>query len=617
MYANENPIVKIEIDESDIGEHDRGIEPTIQTIEVEVLPTVNYNDTEGPEIYSNISEIDERLAVISEKVNELNSEIDSLANHADGIDYIVAVASGVITGLIDAFLIGEFDFVSSREAIDVKFNEFVKKKALEIEEEEKKQKINKAIENYKKKSNDKNKPISKEEIENIKKKINESYKNKHDVDSQIQKAIQKAKEQNEIVDDDKIKELTDKVNNSELSKAIAKLEEAFGLPSDSVFEAVDGISAKSHHLDDLAHHPTIIGWAASMVTQFTGNAYFQNKAGQNLKYTVKKVRVIDNVNAYIKYGTATQTIRTTSSGNEKKALEVTLIGDDLKTKLACGTFNWMGHLLSDMAGSSNSARNGKAGMGLPGPIMSLLKELSMLPIMKTTPLPQLLNKWFTTDNIIFNKYRLDLRSELAIGRELGKQSIPVFINTLLVRTFFFMRRLIEEARTASSISDINWSKTLPFRNRTVTRMLTIATGTFTAVDAADAVIHAGGFNGACILRLNFVGIGRFAIAVGSDVRMGIKKVNCKNEHIHLCGEKIELLNAKAFYKEADMWRAAEKTDEALQEAVETMNNAASEFEITWDEIKDSTHSIGDGAAKIRENNPDFADELLDLLEWGI
>lgn len=612
MQTENNPIIKFEIDEAGISNFGENEDFSSQTIEVEILPLVDIKDQREIEIHNGIDEIDEKLSVISARVDELNSELDCLTNHADGIDYTIAVASGVITGLIDAFIIGEFDFTGARDKVGKKFNELVRKKALAIEEKEKEQRIDKAIRNYKEKAIQKGEPICDEKIEKIKDSINKSYKKKHNVDAQLQEAIKKAKEKNEPIN---IEKLRKKVENNELSKAIAKLEEVYGLPSDSSYGAGDGISAKSHHLDDLAHHPTIIGWAASMVTQFTGNTYFQNKDGENLKYTAKKVRVLDNVNAYIVYGNAHIIEKTTKSGKTKQALEVTLIGDDLKSKLACGTFNWLGHLLSDIAGSRSSAKSGNAGMGLPGPILSLLKEFAMLPIIKKTPLPQILNNLFTNDNAIFKEYRLDLRSELAIGHELGKQAIPTFLNTLLVRIFFFMRRFIEEAKAANSIRDVNWRKMLPFKNRTVTRMLTIATGTFTAVDVADAAIRSGGFNAACILRINFVGIGRFAIAVGSDVHMGIKKGNRENERMLLCGERLELLNAKLFYKEADMWIAAENTEQALQEVSVVMDRTASEFVDTWEEVKNS--SIGEYAKKIRNNDPDFAEELLDILEWGV
>ena len=62
-------------------------------------------------------------------------------------------------------------------------------------------------------------------------------------------------------------------------------------------------------------------------------------------------------------------------------------------------------------------------------------------------------------------------------------------------------------------------------------MLTIATGTFIAVDLFDAgvrsAIKTGGainpaFWGSFVLRVNFVGIGRFAIACYSDIKNGTK-----------------------------------------------------------------------------------------------
>src|SRR5690606_40294205 len=62
-------------------------------------------------------------------------------------------------------------------------------------------------------------------------------------------------------------------------------------------------------------------------------------------------------------------------------------------------------------------------------------------------------------------------------------------------------------------------------------ILTIATGTFTAVDLADAAIRAGMKSGGnlatfgvqLVLRVNFIGIGRFAFAVYSDVSMGAQR----------------------------------------------------------------------------------------------
>ena len=60
---------------------------------------------------------------------------------------------------------------------------------------------------------------------------------------------------------------------------------------------------------------------------------------------------------------------------------VLFIGKDVPLKLLCGTLVWFFHLVSDIAGSSGTA--GKSGRtGLPGPILSLAKELSVLPVFR-------------------------------------------------------------------------------------------------------------------------------------------------------------------------------------------------------------------------------------------
>lgn len=444
--------------------------------------------------------VEEFLIEYSETVEE----IERLTCSADGVDYAVAVACGVITGAIDAFLVGEFDFEGSREVIGEKFDNIVKKKAIDIEEKEKVLKINKAIDNAKEKAEKKGQNLSQEKIQEIREKIEKSYK--------------------------------EKLENYDTSMAIKKMEETYGIPSDSAYDAGCGITAKSHHLDDLAHHPTVIGWAASIIMQFTGTATYQNKDGDSLEFPVNKIRIIENVNAYIKYGKTNIVDKVTSKGKTKEVLEVSLLGDSVKSKFACGTVNWIGHLISDMAGSSSSAKKGNTGMGLPGPIVSTLKEFAMLPIIRKMGLPQILNDLFTKDDLICGKYRLDLRSELAIGAELGKQAMPVFLNTIMVRLFFFMRRFVQEAKNASVLNEIQWKKTLPFRNRTIARMLTISTGTMEVVDLADATIHAAvksagnsvAFASQFVLRVNFVGVGRFAIASATDVAMGGKKMRYEN-----------------------------------------------------------------------------------------
>lgn len=369
-----------------------------------------------------------------------------------------------------------------------------------------------------------------------------------------------------------------------LQGAIQFLEEKFPVPSDSIWKGKDvGISAKSHHLDDLAHHPTPIGLFFSILTQFTKKGYFQNGEGTFLPISI-----------------------------DENGLE--LIGSDIPSKIFCGTVNWFFHLVSDMSGSNKTAG---VGMGIPGPIVSLLKELSTIPGLDQTGLPKKLKE-------VFVKERFDLRAELAVLHEVGRQAVPVLINEVLVRAFYFIRRLVTEVKSKRSLKDIEWRETLPWNNRTIARMLTIATGTFTAVDLADATIRAaiksGGnwatFGTQLLLQVNFVGIGRFTVAVYSDVSMGSQRERSQDKRIAVLSEQLHWANAKVSYLQADVWQTAERAETSLREAEQMMRQSIVIFARAWEENRASLRQIGQMRTDIQAINPRLIDDIRDLLKWG-
>ena len=92
--------------------------------------------------------------------------------------------------------------------------------------------------------------------------------------------------------------------------------------------------------------PTVLGLFFSILGQFTGMGYGTDTNGDFIRLLFPK-------NA--------------------------LIGKNVPEKIAIGTFNWLFHLVSDIDGSSQNA--GK-GAGIPGPVLSLLKELSSTPLFK-------------------------------------------------------------------------------------------------------------------------------------------------------------------------------------------------------------------------------------------
>ena len=128
----------------------------------------------------------------------------------------------------------------------------------------------------------------------------------------------------------------------DLAGAIAHLEKDSPIPADKLTNDFGG--GLHHHLRDFSHHPTIVGLFFSILTQFTGKGYGTDKSGNFMVVPIK--------------------------GWERKGF---------LENVFTGTVGWGLHMISDMAGSSSSAAMGKEGTGLPGPILSFLKELSSIP----------------------------------------------------------------------------------------------------------------------------------------------------------------------------------------------------------------------------------------------
>jgi len=296
--------------------------------------------------------------------------------------------------------------------------------------------------------------------------------------------------------------------NDDLESAVKFLEKKFPIPSDGNTPDLGG--GLQHHLRDFAHHPTIVGMMFSLLTQFTCKSYGTDTSGAFMIVDVPEV-------------------------------SRAFIGNDVPSKILFGTITWFFHLVSDVAGSSSSV--GKSGgTGIPGPMLALAKELSILPIFKNmnvsdNSLSVFLSKLF--NGTLLAKHdengtiiretvlKFDLRGELGVGIELGRQAVPVVANDCIVRTFYFIRRLAMEIKSngIQSISDmnqINWDNVKPLNNPTIARMLTISTGVFTTVDVGEAVITQRYW-----VSINYVGVGRFAIAIGEDVSWCLKARNVK------------------------------------------------------------------------------------------
>lgn len=348
-------------------------------------------------------------------------------DEADKLDYIVAVNSGVLAGLIDVFYVGAFSLDRASEWGKEQIEQAVKKVA--------------RIEGY---------------------------------------------------------------QGDDLSDAIKTLEKNHPLAADGGTNNFGG--GLQHHLRDFSHHFSIGGLFFSIFTQFTGLVVGTDKAGALLVVPVPESHR-------------------------------TCIGKNFQEKITFGTIGWFFHMVSDMAGSSGSLMGGT---GIPGPLVSFMKELSALPFFKDSGdgdmgfrlwVTKLFNGMLLADHdesgkIIKGSVRkFDLRTEIGILGELGRQTIPVLINQCVVRGFYFCRRLAREIRDLDirGIGDLGRiapEDVLPWGTPAMQRMATVSSGVFTGVDIADAAVRAIKSEDPItfFLRVNYVGAATFVIACVVDVR---------------------------------------------------------------------------------------------------
>lgn len=493
-------------------------------VEFEVVSTdTNSNCNKLEDVDNQIQNIDLEIEKIQAKIDVLDRKIEELTNHADGLDYTIAISCGIISGVIDSFFVREFSFDEGSKWGTEKVNNFVLCVAK-----------------------------------------NQGYK------------------------------------GDDLTDAVSFLEKKWPLAADKATNDFGG--GRQHHLRDFSHHASPLGLLFNLLTQFTGKVYGTSTDGSFLDVDVSQ------------------------SG---------LIGENLPSKLFLGTVQWFFHLISDVAGSSSSLKMGCAGTGIPGPILSLAKEMSSLPIFKhggdsfSLWVSKLFNGTLLGERNeagrVIKARPFDLRAELGLLEQLGKQSMPVIINECIVRAFYFIRRLYwnVKAEPIHSIVDfrnkIHWNKIWPKKNRTIIRMLTIATGTFTAIDLTEAAIRSakktGGVNPAfwssIFLRVNFIGVGRFSIAIFSDVKMELNKDDLKRERQIAYNILLRQINAKIYYKQASTWESAEDASVAVETLKRISEKSIFEY---CSEIKKIFDDI-DGLKEILPvTNKKLRNDLLDILD---
>lgn len=297
--------------------------------------------------------------------------------------------------------------------------------------------------------------------------------------------------------------------NGSLSSAIKHLEKKFKVPYDQrgagdAASRVFDLDPKNHHFKSLSHNPTLLGLFFSILDQFNNTSHFVT--GDELIFLEEADGVFE------------------------------LHGNNVPSKLFCAFANWFGHLISDISGSSSSKGRG---MGIPSQLWSWSNDI--IAIKKKLNIPVL-----EFDKSV-NELALNIYKEGYDVRFQAAQTIPVFINEMLVRLFYSIRRSVHffsNTRKEGRSFSLLWKTCEPFSNATVKRMLTVAHGTFCLVDTVDAVARGfatggGNFNvSEFIMRLNIVGVGRFAVSLYGEFKRATKRYELQEKVYFLKREKI-------------------------------------------------------------------------------
>lgn len=251
-----------------------------------------------------------------------------------------------------------------------------------------------------------------------------------------------------------------------IDSAIQWLEGSFPINYDQRYGAdINGafaMSTRNHHLKSLAHSPDPIGLFFSILDQFQGKASF----------------ITDG-----------QLIRIDTETLELK-------GNTFHAKLFFGFCNWIGHIMSDIAGSSGSRGQQKTGRGtgLPMPFYELfsLCNFGSFQVEKDRQ---------TLAEIMVRAFQegYDARSGVT-------QTMPVLLQEALISVIWSVKR--------HYYADKPWDECIPGNTHPDLRIMKIVGyGTFCLIDGTDAAIRSGGNALLFVLRMNMVAWSRLILLV--------------------------------------------------------------------------------------------------------
>jgi len=261
-------------------------------------------------------------------------------------------------------------------------------------------------------------------------------------------------------------------NENNVASAIGFLERKFRVNYDqrntTDVNRLFKMGTKNHHIKSLSHSPDIIGLFFSILNQFTSTATFVSEG---------KIFNID-----------------TSDGKFE------LKGNNFIEKLFCGFCNWIGHIMSDLSGSSGGRGkiNAGRGSGIPIPFMELFLMCDFGKFQNGNDRQTLA---VTMTRVFQEGY--DARFGVTM-------SIPVLIQELMIRSLWVIKKRYFEKK--------DWKECIPTEKHGDLRlMLLIGYTTFCLIDGIDAGFRSGGNMVQFILHLNYVAWVRLIMLVFKEL----------------------------------------------------------------------------------------------------
>ena len=178
------------------------------------------------------------------------------------------------------------------------------------------------------------------------------------------------------------------------------LEEKFKVPYDQtgrgIAAEVFGLTPSNHHFKSLGHNPTLLGLFFSILDQFQNQSHFVTEG---------------------------QLVALNEADNSFE-----LRGSSTPAKLFCGFANWLGHLISDMSGSSQSKGSGT---GIPSPLWAWTNDVIAIGQSLGIPASSFARS--------ANELALEIYRQGYDARFQAIQAIPVVVNEIIVRLLYSVR----------------------------------------------------------------------------------------------------------------------------------------------------------------------------------